>query len=320
MRIYQSMTEMIGRTPLLQLHKFEKKSESNARIYAKLEGFNPSGSGKDRIAHAMIRAAEAAGTLKAGDTIIAPTSGNTGIALSAVGAALGYNVVIVMPENMSKERQKMIARYGAKLILTPAEASIPGSIEVAERLAAGDYTEQAMLAGESDIKPIISEGKSVVLKDAALVDQFSDMANPMIHYTTTGFEIWEDTMGTVDIIVAGIGTGGTITGAGKYIKERKPGARVVAVEPAEIHHDIQGIGDGLVPDVLDTEIYDEVIKIKTEDAYETAAELARTEGILLGTSSGATLRAAAELARRPENKGKRIVAICMDSGDRYLTA
>ena len=177
-----------------------------------------------------------------------------------------------------------------------------------------------MIAGESDIKPIVSEGKGVVLKDAALVDQFSDMANPMIHYTTTGFEIWEDTMGTVDIVVAGIGTGGTITGAGKYIKERKPSARVVAVEPAEIHHDIQGIGDGLVPDVLDTEVYDEVIKVKTEDAYETAAELARTEGILLGTSSGATLRAAAELARRPENKGKRIVAICMDSGDRYLTA
>jgi len=299
MRIYQSMTEMIGRTPLLQLHKFEKKSESNARIYAKLEGFNPSGSGKDRIANAMIRAAEAAGTLKPGDTIIAPTSGNTGIALAAVGAALGYNVVIVMPENMSEERQKMIARYGAKLILTSAEASIPGSIEAAERLA---------------------EGRGVVLKDAALVDQFSDPANPTIHYATTGFEIWEDTMGTVDIIVAGIGTGGTITGAGKYIKERKPSARVVAVEPAEIKHDIQGIGDGLVPEVLDTEIYDEVIKIKTEDAYETAAELARTEGILVGTSSGATLRAAAQLARRPENKGKRIVAICMDSGDRYLTA
>ncbi len=310
MRIYRSMTEMIGRTPLVQLPKYERLKGSKARIYAKLEGFNPSGSGKDRIALAMIRAAEASGKLLPGGTIVEPTSGNTGIALAAVGAALGYKVIIVMPENMSKERQLMIGSYGAKLVLTPAATYVEGAIAKAKEIVA--QLPGAVLAGDI----IGKEEESAPV----MFDQFSNLANPMAHYSTTGYEIWEDTMGTVDIIVAGIGTGGTITGAGKYIKERKPNARVVAVEPAEVHHDIQGIGDGLVPDVLDTGIYDEIIKVKTEDAHNVAAEIARTEGLLVGTSSGATLLAAAELAKRPENKGKRIVAICMDNGDRYLTA
>ena len=299
--IYTSVEQLVGKTPLLELKHLPEGSE--AKILAKLEFFNPAGSAKDRVALAMIRDAEEKGLLKPGGIIIEPTSGNTGIGLAAVATARGYKTVIVMPDSMSAERQMLMKAYGAELVLTPGKEGMTGAIAKAEELSAA-------------------------IPDSFIPDQFSNPANAKAHYDSTGPEIWADTDGKVDIFVATVGTGGTITGTGRYLKEQNPNVKVVAVEPAESpllsagragHHGIQGIGANFVPKVLDTGIYDEVITVSTGQAYETGRMLGRREGILCGISSGAALCAAMELAKRPENAGKTVVALLPDTGDRYLS-
>ncbi len=301
--IAKSATDLIGNTPLLELTRYGAKNAPDATLLVKLEYFNPAGSAKDRIAKAMIDQAEADGKLVPGATIIEPTSGNTGIALAAVAAARGYRIIITMPETMSAERRKLIRGYGAELVLTEGAKGMKGAIAKAQELAAS------------------IPGSFVPL-------QFDNPANPAVHHATTGPEIWRDTDGKVDVFVAGVGTGGTLTGTGTFLKEKKDTVKVVAVEPASSPvlaggkpgpHKIQGIGAGFVPKVLDTGIYDEVIGVPDEAALETAQALARTEGVLVGISSGAALWAATELARRPENRGKTIVALLADNGERYLS-
>lgn len=303
MGIYRSVSDIVGRTPLLELVGFERDQKLEARILAKLEGFNPAGSVKDRVANAMIEDAEARGLLREGSVIIEPTSGNTGIGLAAMAAARGYRVILTMPETMSVERRSLLKAYGAELVLTEGSKGMKGAIARAEELLAQT-------------------------PDSFMPSQFTNAANPTVHFATTGPEIWEDTEGQVDIFVAGIGTGGTITGVGKYLKNRNPSIEVVAVEPVGSPvlsegrsgpHKIQGIGAGFVPEVLDTGVYDRIIPVSDEDAFETGRAVARGEGILVGISSGAAVWAAAQLARRPENRGKTIVALLPDRGDRYLS-
>ncbi|MBR2195258.1 MAG: cysteine synthase A [Salinivirgaceae bacterium] len=302
-RIYKSADELIGHTPLLELSRIESAHNLQAKIIAKLEYFNPAGSVKDRIAKAMIEEAERAGKLKPGAVIIEPTSGNTGIGLASVAAARGYKAIIVMPETMSVERRQLMKAYGAEVVLSDGSKGMKGAIAKAQELA--EATPNSFIPG-----------------------QFVNPANPKAHLETTGPEIFEDTDGQVDIFVAGVGTGGTVTGVGKYLKSKKPGVKIVAVEPASSAvlstgvpgpHKIQGIGAGFVPDVLDTKIYDEIITVSNEDAFATGREVGRTEGVLVGISSGAALWAAIELAKRAENKAKTIVVLLPDTGDRYLS-
>ena len=302
-RIYKSADELIGRTPLLELSRIESAHNLQAKVIAKLEYFNPAGSVKDRIAKAMIEEAERAGKLKPGAVIIEPTSGNTGIGLASVAAARGYKAIIVMPETMSVERRQLMKAYGAEVVLSDGSKGMKGAIAKAQELA--EATPNSFIPG-----------------------QFVNPANPKAHLETTGPEIFEDTDGQVDIFVAGVGTGGTVTGVGKYLKSKKPGVKIVAVEPASSAvlstgvpgpHKIQGIGAGFVPDVLDTKVYDEIIPVSNEDAFATGREVGRSEGVLVGISSGAALWAAIELAKRPENKGKTIVVLLPDTGDRYLS-
>ena len=303
MKVYEKITDLIGGTPLLELTNYEEANELNARIIAKVEYFNPAGSVKDRIAKAMIDDAESKGALKPGAVIIEPTSGNTGIGLAAVAAARGYRIILTMPETMSVERRNMLKAYGAELVLTDGAKGMKGAIEKAKELA-----EQT--------------------PGSFIPSQFTNPANPDVHKTTTGPEIWNDTDGKVDIFVAGVGTGGTVSGVGAYLKSQNPNVKVVAVEPAGSPvlskgtpgpHKIQGIGAGFVPDTLDTGIYDEIITVENEEAFETGRTLARKEGLLVGISSGAAVFAATQLAKRPENKGKIIVALLPDTGDRYLS-
>ena len=305
MAIYTSIDQLIGKTPLIELTHLEDELGLRSRVLAKLESKNPGGSAKDRIALSMIEAAERDGRLRPheGYTIIEPTSGNTGVGLSMIAAARGYRAVIVMPETMSEERRRLMRAYGAELVLTPGAEGMAGAIRRAEELAAA--TPKSIIAG-----------------------QFENPANPAAHYATTGPEIWVDTEGAVDVLVAGVGTGGTITGVGRYLKEQKPDVRVIAVEPDTSPvleggeagpHKIQGIGAGFVPEALDTSVYDEVIPVAAEDAFATGRALGRTEGILAGISSGAALWAALEVARRPEMAGKTIVVVLVDTGERYLT-
>lgn len=302
-KIYSSVSQLIGRTPLLELTRLEKSLGLEARILAKLEGFNPAGSAKDRVALSMIAEAEKQGILKPGSVIIEPTSGNTGIGLCSVGAARGYRCIIVMPDSMSVERRLLMKAYGAELVLTPGNLGMSGAIAKAEELV--KENPGSFLAG-----------------------QFVNPANPKAHYETTGPEIWEDTDGQVDLFVAGVGTGGTVTGTGRYLKEKNPGIRVVGVEPADSPvltqgrsgpHGIQGIGAGFVPEILDRTLLDEVLAVTTEQAYAAGRRLGTEEGILAGISAGAALHAAVELARREENRGKTIVVLLPDSGERYLT-
>ena len=302
-RIYTSADQLIGKTPLLELARTEEKEALQARILAKLEYLNPAGSVKDRIARAMIDDAEARGALKPGSVIIEPTSGNTGIGLASVATARNYHIIIVMPETMSVERRQLMRAYGAELVLTDGAKGMKGAIARAEELARE-------------------------IPNSFIPGQFVNPANPETHRTTTGPEIWEDTEGQVDIFVAGVGTGGTITGVGEYLKSRNPAVKVVAVEPADSpalsrgiagKHAIQGIGAGFVPDVLNTKIYDEIIAVESDDAFSAGRLVGRTEGILVGISSGAAVWAAIQLARRPENRGKTIVALLPDTGDRYLS-
>ena len=302
-KIYKSADQLIGNTPLLELAGIEKAYGLEAKIIAKLEYLNPAGSVKDRIAKAMIDDAEARGVLKPGATLIEPTSGNTGIGLSAVAASRGYRIIIVMPETMSVERRQLMKAYGAEIVLTEGSKGMKGAIEKANELA-----------GQ--------------IENSFIPAQFDNPANPEIHSATTGPEIWRDTDGKVDIFVAGIGNGGTITGVGKYLKSQNPDVRVVAVEPASSAvlssgvagaHKIQGIGAGFVPKVLDTGIYDEIIPVSNEDAFATGKRIAREEGVLVGISSGAATWAAIQLARRPENAGKNIVVLLPDTGERYLS-
>ena len=302
--IKKSFADLIGNTPLYAAEKFaENVDAANATILAKLEYFNPAGSVKDRIANAMINEAEASGALKPGATIIEPTSGNTGIGLAAVAAARGYHIILTMPETLSIERRNMLKAYGAELVLTEGAKGMSGAIAKADELA--KETPNSFIPG-----------------------QFVNPANPAAHYATTGPEIWNQTDGKVDIFVAGVGTGGTITGTGKFLKDQNPNVKVVAVEPDTSPvlstgkggaHKIQGIGAGFVPDVLDTKVYDEIIRVKNEDAFDTARTFTHSEGLFIGISSGAALWAAAELAKRPENAGKTIVALLPDTGDRYLS-
>ena len=301
--IYTSADQLIGHTPLLELTHLEAAYGLHAKLLAKLEYFNPAGSVKDRIAKAMIDDAEARGVLKAGATIIEPTSGNTGIGLASVAAARGYRIIIVMPETMSVERRQLMRAYGAELVLTEGAKGMKGAIAKANELA-----------GQ--------------IPDSFVPGQFVNPANPKAHYETTGPEIWQDTDGAVDIFVAGVGTGGTVTGVGRYLKERKPSVRVVAVEPKTSAvlstgvagaHKIQGIGAGFVPEVLDTKIYDEIIPVDNGDAFAVGREIGQREGVLVGISSGAAVWAALELAKRPENAGKNIVVLLPDTGDRYLS-
>ena len=303
MNVYTSVDKMIGGTPLLELHNLEKELGLKAKVLAKLEYLNPAGSAKDRIARAMIDEAEREGKLVPGSVIIEPTSGNTGIGLASVAAARGYRVIIVMPETMSMERRMLMKAFGAELVLTPGSKGMTGSIEKAEELAAS-------------------------MPHSFIPGQFVNPVNAKAHYDTTGPEIWNDTDGTVDVFVAGVGTGGTITGVGRYLKERKAGVKVVAVEPAASAvlsggrpgpHGLQGIGAGFIPKVLDTGIYDEVIPVENEQAYEAARLIGKKEGVLVGISSGAALFAALELAKRDEYAGKTIVALLPDTGDRYLS-
>lgn len=302
-KIYTSADQLIGRTPLLELTHIEKKYGLKAKILAKLEYFNPAGSVKDRIAKAMIDEAEKSGKLKADSVIIEPTSGNTGIGLAAVAAARGYRIIIVMPETMSVERRQLMKAYGAELVLTEGAKGMKGAIARAEEL-------------------------SKEIPNSFIPGQFVNPANPKAHFETTGPEIYADTDGEVDIFVAGVGTGGTVTGVGQYLKSKNPKVKVVAVEPASSAvlsgkpsgaHKIQGIGAGFVPDVLDTAVYDEIIPVENEDAFSAGREIGKNEGVLVGISSGAAVHAAIELAKRPENEGKTIVALLPDTGDRYLS-
>ena len=303
MKVYEKITDLIGGTPLLELKNYESQKELAATILAKLEYFNPAGSVKDRIAKAMIDDAEARGELKPGSVIIEPTSGNTGIGLAAVAASRGYKIILTMPETMSVERRNLLKAYGAELVLTEGAKGMKGAIEKAEELAKE-------------------------IPGGFIPSQFTNPANPKAHIATTGPEIWSDTDGKVDIFVAGVGTGGTLSGVGKYLKSQNPNVKIVGVEPAGSPvlskgiagpHKIQGIGAGFVPDTLDTDIYDEIITVENEDAFATGRALARGEGLLVGISSGAAVYAATELAKRPENKGKIIVALLPDTGDRYLS-
>ena len=303
MKIYTSADQLIGRTPLLELSGIEKRLGLEARIIAKLEYFNPAGSVKDRVAKAMIDGAEKSGLLKKGSVIIEPTSGNTGIGLASVAVARGYRIIIVMPDTMSAERRQIMKAYGAELVLTDGKKGMKGAIEKAAELAAS-------------------------IPDSFIPGQFVNPANPQAHFETTGPEIFEDTDGKVDFFVAGVGTGGTVTGVGKYLKSKLPDVKIVAVEPEGSPvlstgktgaHKIQGIGAGFVPDVLDTSVYDEVITVSDSDAFATGKLIGRSEGVLVGISSGAAVYAAVTLARRPENKGKNIVVLLPDTGDRYLS-
>lgn len=303
MAIYKKITELVGNTPLLELTNFEKANDIEATILAKLEYFNPAGSVKDRIAREIIEDALAKGRLTKDSVIIEPTSGNTGIGLASIAASLGIRIIITMPETMSVERRNLMKAYGAELVLTDGSKGMKGAIEKADELAAE-------------------------IPDSFVPGQFVNEVNPQAHRRTTGPEIWEDTDGRVDIFVAGVGTGGTITGVGEYLKSKNPDIRVVAVEPAASPvlskgtagaHKIQGIGAGFVPDVLNTGIYDEIIPVENEDAFATGREIGKREGILVGISSGAAVWAAAQLAKRPENRGKTIVALLPDTGDRYLS-
>ena len=302
-KIYTSADQLIGHTPLLELTHIEQNEKLGAKILAKLEYFNPAGSVKDRIGKAMIDDAEEKGLLKEGSVIIEPTSGNTGIGLASVAAARGYRIIIVMPDSMSVERRRLMAAYGAELVLTEGAKGMKGAIAKAEELAAQ-------------------------IPNSFIPGQFTNPANPKAHFETTGPEIWEDTDGKVDIFIAGVGTGGTLTGVGEYLKAKKPGVRVIAVEPASSPvlskgtagpHKIQGIGAGFVPDVLNTGIYDEIITVENEDAFAAGKAMGRKEGVLVGISSGAALWAAEQVAKRPENAGKTIVVLLPDTGDRYLS-
>ena len=302
-RIYTSADQLIGGTPLLEIKRIAAQEKLEARVLVKLEYFNPAGSVKDRVGKAMIDDAEQRGLLKPGSVIIEPTSGNTGIGLAAVAAARGYRIILTMPDTMSVERRQLLKAYGAEIVLTEGAKGMKGAIEKADQLAQE-------------------------IPNAFIPGQFVNPANPAIHYATTGPEIWQDTDGEVDIFVAGVGTGGTVTGVGKYLKEKKPAVRVVAVEPegspvlskgVSGPHKIQGIGAGFVPKVLDTQVYDEVITVANEAAFAAGKQLGRTEGVLVGISSGAAIWAALQLAKRPENKGKTIVALLPDTGDRYLS-
>ena len=302
-KIYTSADQLIGKTPLLELTHIEKAYDLKAKILAKLEYFNPAGSVKDRIAKAMIDDAESKGLLKEGSVIIEPTSGNTGIGLASVAAARGYRIIIVMPETMSVERRQLMKAYGAELVLTEGAKGMKGAIAKADELAKE-------------------------IPNSFIPGQFVNPANPKAHFETTGPEIWDDTDGKVDVFVAGVGTGGTITGVGEFLKSKNPAVKVVAVEPKSSAvlstgvagpHKIQGIGAGFVPDVLDTKVYDEIIPVENDDAFKTGKEFGRREGVLVGISSGAALWAAIELAKRPENEGKTIVALLPDTGDRYLS-
>ena len=303
MKVYKKITDLVGGTPLLELGNIEEENKLEATVLAKLEYFNPAGSVKDRIAKAMLDDAEEKGLLNENSVIIEPTSGNTGIGLASAAAARSYRIILTMPETMSVERRNLLKAYGAELVLTDGAQVMKGAIAKAEELA--------------------SE-----LPDSFIPSQFSNQANPKAHFETTGPEIWKDTDGKVDIFVAGVGTGGTITGVGKYLKSKNPNVKVVAVEPATSPvlskgtagpHKIQGIGAGFVPETLDTDVYDEIITVENEAAFETGKNLARKEGLLVGISSGAAVFAASELAKRPENKGKVIVALLPDTGDRYLS-
>ena len=303
MRTFDKITDLIGGTPILKLNNYIALNELPANIYAKLEYFNPAGSVKDRIAKAMIDDAEAKGALKPGAVIIEPTSGNTGIGLAAVAASKGYRIILTMPETMSVERRNLLKAYGAELVLTDGAKGMKGAIAKAEELAQQ-------------------------IEGGFIPSQCTNSANPTAHFNTTGPEIWEDTDGKVDIFVAGVGTGGTVSGVGKYLKSKNPNVKVVAVEPASSPvlskgvagpHKIQGIGAGFVPETLDTKIYDEIIAVENEDAFATGKTLARKEGLLVGISSGAAVYAATQLAKRPENKGKNIVVLLPDTGDRYLS-
>ncbi len=303
MKIHGSITDLIGKTPLVQLNKYQTINDVKSKLIAKLEYFNPAGSVKDRIAKAMIEDAEQKGLLKEGSVIIEPTSGNTGIGLASIATAKGYRIILTMPETMSVERRNLLKAYGAELVLTEGTKGMKGAIEKALELAK---------ATENSFTP----------------SQFTNPANPTVHYNTTGVEIWEDTEGTVDILVAGVGTGGTISGAGRYLKEQNPNIKVVAVEPEASPvlsqgvagpHKIQGIGAGFVPETLNTSIYDEIITVSNEDAFKAGKQIAATEGILVGISSGAAVFAATELAKRPENNDKTIVVILPDTGERYLS-
>ena len=302
-KIYTSADQLIGKTPLLELSHIEKAEELKAKVLVKLEYFNPAGSVKDRVAKAMIDDAEATGALKPGSVIIEPTSGNTGIGRASVAAARGYRIIIVMPDTMSVERRQLMKAYGAELVLSEGAKGMKGAIAKADELAKE-------------------------IPNSFIPGQFVNPANPKAHFETTGPEIWEDTDGAVDVFVAGVGTGGTLTGVGQYLKSKKPGVKVVAVEPkdspvlSEGHagsHKIQGIGAGFVPDVLDTKIYDEIIPVTNEDAFATGKRIGHAEGVLVGISSGAAVWAAIELAKRPENAGKTIVTLLPDTGDRYLS-
>ena len=303
MKIFDKITDLIGGTPLLKLNNYSTQKGLDTPIIGKLEYFNPAGSVKDRIAKAMIDDAEAKGLLKPDSLIIEPTSGNTGIGLAAVAAARGYRIILTMPETMSVERRNLLKAYGAELVLTDGSKGMKGAIEKAQEL--------------SESTP-----------NSFIPSQFTNSANPKAHFNTTGPEIWEDTEGKVDIFVAGVGTGGTITGVGEYLKSKNPNVKVVAIEPAGSPvlsqgkaggHKIQGIGAGFVPDTLNTNVYDEIITVENEDAFETGAEIARKEGILVGISAGAAVWAATQLAKRPENKNKNIVILLPDTGDRYLS-
>jgi cysteine synthase A len=302
-KIYKSLTELVGKTPLLELSNYEQKKELGATVIAKLEYYNPAGSVKDRIAKAMIDDAEQKGVLKEGSVIIEPTSGNTGIGLASIAAARGYRLILTMPETMSVERRNLLKAYGAELVLTEGAKGMKGAIAKANELAQE-------------------------IPNSFIPGQFDNPANPAVHKATTGPEIWEDTDGKVDILVAGIGTGGTITGTGEFLKSKKADVKVVAVEPDDSPvlsegkagpHKIQGIGAGFIPQVLNTGVYDEIIRVKNDDAFVTGRELSKSEGLLVGISSGAALWAATELAKRPENKGKTIVVILPDTGERYLS-